>query len=153
MDRAVFTCELDCVDWRHSATATQSFPPAPLPWLGCFEAWGQWVDADRHRRFEAQPFGLTFWLPGYLGDSTERTKTLSAWLYAYGGGTQLFWASVLFTVKKRFNVFLASLNEWCLSCEVSLLIAGTSYYSYFWDVKAQKFVFCFPSLATTTLNS
>lgn len=93
------------------------------------EAWGQWVDADRHRQFEAQPFGLTFWLPGYLGDSAEMTKTLSAWLHAYGGGTQLFWASVLFTVKKRFNVFLASLNEWCLSCEVSLSIAGTSYYS------------------------
>lgn len=54
------------------------------------EAWGQWVDADRHRQFEAQPFGLTFWLPGYLGDSAEMTKTLSAWLHAYGGGAPNF---------------------------------------------------------------
>lgn len=42
------------------------------------EACGQWVDADQHRQFEAQPFGLTFWLPGYLGNSTEVTETLSA---------------------------------------------------------------------------
>ena len=35
---SVFSCELDCVDWRHSATATQAFPPAPLPGFGCFKS-------------------------------------------------------------------------------------------------------------------